>query len=185
MWRGRRRRPLRDRYRPVWLQKKAARAAFFLCVAIENGGFCATAPKKLSGIQKKDGLVLQCKQRRGDDVPQRLVRHAAAHIEFLPVDGTKNVVDGILVDQQPGVFGLGKQRRHLLLAGGDGQRRQIHPGDAGATISTVVVTVVVLIFGEISPKSIAKDCAEEWAMTAAPFLRCLIWLLMPLNVAEK
>ena len=54
-------------------------------------------------------------------------------------------------------------------------------GDAGATLSTIVVTVVVLIFGEISPKSIAKDCAEEWAMTAAPFLRCLIWLLMPLN----
>ena len=55
-------------------------------------------------------------------------------------------------------------------------------GDMGATLSTVVVTVVVLIFGEISPKSIAKDCAEEWAMAAAPFLRCLIWLLMPLNV---
>lgn len=54
-------------------------------------------------------------------------------------------------------------------------------GDAGATLSTIVVTVVVLIFGEISPKSIAKDCAENWAMTAAPFLRCLIWLLMPLN----
>ena len=55
-------------------------------------------------------------------------------------------------------------------------------GDMGATLSTVVVTVVVLIFGEISPKSIAKDCAEEWTMTAAPFLRCLIWLLTPLNV---
>ena len=54
-------------------------------------------------------------------------------------------------------------------------------GDVGATLSTIVVTVVVLIFGEISPKSIAKDCAESWAMTAAPFLRCLIWLLMPLN----
>ena len=31
-------------------------------------------------------------------------------------------------------------------------------GDLGATISTVVVTVVVLIFGEISPKSLAKRC---------------------------
>ena len=51
----------------------------------------------------------------------------------------------------------------------------------GPTVSTVVLTLVVLIFGEISPKSIAKDCAENWAMTAAPFLRCLIWLLMPLN----
>ena len=32
-------------------------------------------------------------------------------------------------------------------------------GDMGATISTVVVTVVVLIFGEITPKSVAKGCA--------------------------
>ena len=58
-------------------------------------------------------------------------------------------------------------------------------GDAGATLSTIVVTVVVLIFGEISPKSIAKDCAENWAMTAAPFLRCLIWLLMRVNEVQQ
>ena len=57
-----------------------------------------------------------------------------------------------------------------------------HYGDAGATISTVVVTVVVLIFGEISPKSIAKDCAEKCAMLSAPVLRVLIWVLMPLNL---
>ena len=56
-----------------------------------------------------------------------------------------------------------------------------HYGDAGATISTVVVTVVVLIFGEISPKSVAKDCAEKFAMFAAPFLRVLIWILIPVN----
>lgn len=55
-------------------------------------------------------------------------------------------------------------------------------GDAGATISTVVVTVVVLIFGEISPKSIAKDCAERFAMFSAPILRVLIWVLLPLNL---
>ena len=57
-----------------------------------------------------------------------------------------------------------------------------HYGDAGATISTVVVTVVVLIFGEISPKSIAKDCAEKCAMLSAPILRVLIWVLLPLNL---
>ena len=56
-----------------------------------------------------------------------------------------------------------------------------HYGDAGATISTVVVTVVVLIFGEISPKSIAKDCAEQWAMLSAPMLQVLIWIFTPLN----
>ena len=57
-----------------------------------------------------------------------------------------------------------------------------HYGEAGATISTVVVTVVVLIFGEISPKSIAKDCAEKCAMLSAPILQVLIWVLMPLNL---
>ena len=56
-----------------------------------------------------------------------------------------------------------------------------HYGEAGATISTVVVTVVVLIFGEISPKSIAKDCAERCTMLSAPILRVFIWVLLPLN----
>lgn len=54
-------------------------------------------------------------------------------------------------------------------------------GDIGATISTVVVTVVVLIFGEISPKSIAKDCAESFAIFSAPIIRVLIWIFTPLN----
>ena len=54
-------------------------------------------------------------------------------------------------------------------------------GDSGATISTVVVTVVVLIFGEISPKSIAKDCAEQFTMFSAPFIQFLIWVFTPLN----
>lgn len=54
-------------------------------------------------------------------------------------------------------------------------------GDAGATISTVVITVVVLIFGEITPKSIAKDCPEQFAMFSAPFIKFLIWVLTPLN----
>lgn len=51
----------------------------------------------------------------------------------------------------------------------------------GAAISTAVVTVAVLIFGEITPKSIANDFPEKFAMFSAPFIRLLIWLLMPLN----
>lgn len=54
-------------------------------------------------------------------------------------------------------------------------------GNVGATISTVVITVVVLIFGEITPKSIAKDIPENFAMFSAPFINFLIYLLMPLN----
>ena len=53
-------------------------------------------------------------------------------------------------------------------------------GDAGASISTAVVTVVVLIFGEVSPKSIAKDCPEKFAMFSAPFAQVLLVLFTPL-----
>ena len=51
----------------------------------------------------------------------------------------------------------------------------------GPTISTVVLTLVVLIFGEISPKSLAKEHAEGFAMFSAPILRVLLVILRPLN----
>lgn len=54
-------------------------------------------------------------------------------------------------------------------------------GDIGATVSTVVVTIVVLIFGEITPKSVAKDAPERFALFSAPFIRLWIWVLTPLN----
>lgn len=54
-------------------------------------------------------------------------------------------------------------------------------GDMGATISTVVVTIVVLIFGEITPKSIAKDTPERFALFSAPFIHFWILVLTPLN----
>lgn len=54
-------------------------------------------------------------------------------------------------------------------------------GDAGASLSTVVVTLAVLIFGEISPKSVARDCAEGFACFSAPILRFLMWAFTPLN----
>ncbi len=50
-----------------------------------------------------------------------------------------------------------------------------------SAISTAVITVVVLIFGEISPKSLAKDHAESFAMAVAAPLRFLCWILTPIN----
>lgn len=50
---------------------------------------------------------------------------------------------------------------------------QLFGGAKGPTLSTVVMTVLVLIFGEISPKSIAKDMPESFAMAVAPFLKII------------
>lgn len=51
----------------------------------------------------------------------------------------------------------------------------------GATIATAVATIVVLIFGEISPKGLAKEHPEKFAMFSAPFIGILTVLLTPVN----
>ena len=53
--------------------------------------------------------------------------------------------------------------------------------EAGPSVSTAVTTVVVLIFGEITPKSIAKESPEKFAKFSAPFLRVLMFILTPFN----
>ena len=53
--------------------------------------------------------------------------------------------------------------------------------DAGPSVSTAVTTVVVLIFGEVSPKSIAKESPEAFAKFSAPLLNVLMFVLTPFN----
>ena len=59
----------------------------------------------------------------------------------------------------------------------------IHPSVAAyaAGIATAVTTIAVLIFGEITPKSLAKEHAEGMAMTIVPVLRFLVVILTPIN----
>ncbi len=52
----------------------------------------------------------------------------------------------------------------------------------GSTVATIVSTVVVLIFGEISPKSIAKDHAEGFALATVSVLRAIVVILTPINL---
>ena len=54
-------------------------------------------------------------------------------------------------------------------------------GPAGVSISTAVMTVVVLIFGEISPKILAKDSPESFAMFSSSILKLFLFLLTPVN----
>lgn len=54
-------------------------------------------------------------------------------------------------------------------------------GETGVPVSTVVLTIIVLIFGEISPKSLAKEKPEKVAMAFAPLLQFFIVFLKPVN----
>lgn len=51
----------------------------------------------------------------------------------------------------------------------------------GATVSTVVMTLVVLIFGEITPKSLAKEAADNFALKVAGPVTVLNTLFFPLS----
>ena len=53
--------------------------------------------------------------------------------------------------------------------------------ESGPAVSAVVLTVIILIFGEVTPKSLAKESPERWAMFAAPLLKLMMILLTPLN----
>ena len=50
----------------------------------------------------------------------------------------------------------------------------------GALISTVVMTVVLLLFGEIIPKTIAVNDSERWALRLAPVMRWVAIILTPI-----
>jgi len=51
----------------------------------------------------------------------------------------------------------------------------------GPTIATVIVTLLILVLGEISPKIIAREYAEEVALFLTPMVRALIFILTPLT----
>ena len=51
----------------------------------------------------------------------------------------------------------------------------------GPTVATVSLTVIILVFGEVTPKSLAKERPEDFAMFAQPLLRLLVTVLTPLN----
>ena len=53
--------------------------------------------------------------------------------------------------------------------------------ERGATMSTIVLTIIVLIFGEVTPKSLAKEMPEKVATAVSPFLVLLMALMTPLT----
>ncbi len=53
-------------------------------------------------------------------------------------------------------------------------------GDAGVAIATGIMTVLLLIFGEILPKQLAKQFCDTYAPATAPLLRLMMIVTSPL-----
>ena len=54
-------------------------------------------------------------------------------------------------------------------------------GDNGVTVSSIVMTLLIMIVGEIVPKNIAKYIPERFAMAVTPILRFLVFIFSPLT----
>lgn len=54
-------------------------------------------------------------------------------------------------------------------------------GEMGATWSTIVITVVILVFGEVTPKSVAKESPESFAMAVSGIMGILIKIFTPVT----
>jgi len=55
-------------------------------------------------------------------------------------------------------------------------------GSTGVGLATGIMTILVLIFGEITPKSLAAQNSEKMALKLAPFITIIVAVLKPFNV---
>ena len=53
--------------------------------------------------------------------------------------------------------------------------------ERGPAAATAILTVVILIFGEVTPKSLAKEMPEKFATAAAPVLQAFVTVMTPLT----
>ena len=58
----------------------------------------------------------------------------------------------------------------------------IQDANVSAVVSTAVMTVAVLIFGEITPKFLAKTFPEKMAMAFYPIIKFFYYVFYPLNM---
>ncbi len=58
-------------------------------------------------------------------------------------------------------------------------------GDAGVVYATIVMTMLILIFAEVLPKTYAIQHADRLALGAAPILRVIVFVLFPITHAVQ
>ena len=54
-------------------------------------------------------------------------------------------------------------------------------GSKGVSLATAIMTVLIVLFGDISPKTLAKEAPEQNALLCAPLLRFFMFIFAPLN----
>ena len=130
-------------------------------VCILLSGYFSATETAFTAINK---IRLRAKADDGDKGAKRVLKLADNYDRLLTTILIGNNVVNILASS---LFTL------LLIA--------LIPRNEGlaTTLSTVILTVVILIFGEITPKVLAKEFPEGFARFSAPIINVLMWILFP------
>ena len=133
-------------------------------VCILLSGYFSATETAFTAINK---IRLRAKAEDGDKGAKRVLKLADNYDRLLTTILIGNNIVNILASS---LFTL------LMIA--------LIPKNEGlaTTLSTVILTVVILIFGEITPKVLAKEFPEGFARFSAPFINVLAWLLIPFTV---
>ncbi len=129
-------------------------------VCIILSGYFSATETAFTAINK---IRLRAKAEDGDKGAKRVLRLADKYDRLLTTILIGNNVVNILASS---LFTL------LLIS-------LISDEGLATTLSTVILTVVVLIFGEITPKVLAKEFPEGFARFSAPMINILAWILIP------
>ena len=133
----------------------------FMLVLVALSGYFSATETAFSSFNR---IRLKNMAEEGDKRAQLVMSLSAQYDRLLSTILVGNNIVNILLASLSTVFFVG-----------------LYGSGTGTTLATIVSTVVVLIFGEISPKSLAKDHAESFALATAPILRCIVVLLYPVN----
>ena len=85
-----------------------------------------------------------------------------------------NLISTILIGNN--IVNIGASSIGALLFG-----KLIADQNLATTVNTAALTVIVLIFGEVTPKNMAKVIPDKFAMMSAPIIQLLVWIFMPFN----
>ncbi|MFZ1989776.1 MAG: HlyC/CorC family transporter [Alphaproteobacteria bacterium] len=113
-----------------------------------------------------------------------LTAASAARMHRLEAEGIKRaiIVNALITDRERliGSLLLGNTLINIL-ASALATDLFLHLfGDAGVAIATVVMTVMILVFAEVLPKTYAISSPERSAMAIAPLIRLIVTLFAPL-----
>ncbi len=144
------------------LDPDSIRTLFFLVVLVIGSAYFSATETAFLSINR---IRLKNLADDGDHRAARVLRMAENYDRLLSTILVGNNIVNILLTSIATIFFV-----------------ELYGESLGATVATVVSTVVVLIFGEISPKSIAKEHAESFAMFSAPFLHVIAVVLYPINL---